>query len=184
MSQRRQRADSPDEHRGESTHSVAQQRERSTAIEQLLISGVSRSRIEGLMRERYEMSSGAVRGVIERVRRRWAEEERESRLHYKEMAMRRLYGHIAEARKAANWPAVAQLERLLAEMQGTREPMVVEVNASALLTESAAHVLSQMTPERRGALIAQQRELRALAASAAATRPVVETTAEPVEPKP
>lgn len=159
---------------GRTMLTAEQRRERSEAIERLLIAGVSPNRIKTLAQTQYGMSEGATRGVVERVRRRWAAEEQDTRATYKATAMRRLYGHIAEARAAKHWPAVAQLERLLAEMQGTKEPMEVALNINAALGESAARVVAQLPPEKLAALIAEQRELRRLAA--AATKPVVDTT--------
>lgn len=164
----------PGEERGTA---VQEQLERSMAIEQLLIAGVSRSRISTLMAQRYGLTDGQVRGHMERIKARWISEEKENRAMYKETAMRRLYGHIAEAKKAGNWASVAQLERLLAEMQGTREPVEVAVNVGSTVVEAAAHVLSGLTPEKIAALVSEQRRLLALAEG----KPVIETTAEPVE---
>jgi hypothetical protein len=171
-------AENPGERRiGQSNVSAAERQERSEAVERLLIAGVSPLRIKALVYERFGMSDGAVHGVVERVRERWRREEADSRATYKATAMRRLYGHIAEARASKHWPAVAQLERLLAEMQGTREPVEVAMNITATLGESAARVVAQLTPEKMAALIAEQRQLRALAAG----RQVIETTGVEVQ---
>lgn len=159
--------------------SPEQRRERESEIERLMIAGVSQSRTENAMRDRHGMSRHAVQSAMRRVRQRWVEEERENRPSYKNTAMRRLLGSIAEARGAKNFAAVAQLERLLAEMQGTREPIEMNVNVETTLPEAALQVAAQLTPERFDALVAEQRKLRALAA---AKIPIETTGTEKREP--
>lgn len=148
-----------------------ERRERDDAIERLLVAGLNRTRINSAMAERYGMSRSAVDNAIRRVRARWVEEERENRPSYKAAAIRRLVGHVAEARQAKNWASVAQLERLLAEIQGTREPMEVQVNLDISLPEAAMRVVAALPPDRFRALIDEQRRIRALAATT-----TVETT--------
>jgi hypothetical protein len=156
-------ATSPDQQRG-IVVSVEDRRKRTDAIENMLIAGISQSRIERVCREQFGMTKAAVGTYIVRIRDRWAVEERESRPFYKAQAMRRLYGHMAEARRDKNWAAIAQFEKLLSDMQGTKEPVEVNINVDATVTEAALHVVSTLTPERRAALIEEQRRLRQLAA--------------------
>lgn len=158
-------------------YSVDDRRRQLAGIERLLIAGVSVSRVEHAMREEFGMTPSATKRAIDAVRRRWTEEERENRAHYKAMAQRRIYGHIAEARKAANFASVAQLERLLAEIQGTREPEALQISVDATVSEAALSVISGLTRERIEALVAEQRRLRQLApAPPVASMPVVETS--------
>lgn len=144
--------------------SVAERRTRLDFIEKLLIAGIAIARIESACRDQFSMPKSAVSKCVEQVHARWADEERSNRLHYKTQAMRRLYGHVAEARKDKNWAAVAQLERLLADIQGTKEPLEVQLNVDATISEAVLHVVANLSPERRVALIEEQRRLRALAA--------------------
>lgn len=164
MSEVARTADSPDERRVRYVSPEAR-REQENEIERLLVAGVSQHRIEGAMLDRHQMTRTSTRAVMARVRRRWAEEERGNRPHYKATAMRRLLGHIAEARVAKNFASVAQLERLLAEMQGTREPVEVNLNVETTVTEAALHVIGKLTPEKFRALVEEQKRLRALAAT-------------------
>lgn len=168
----------PDERRGV-VISVAARRERMNAIEQLMVAGVSMTRIEDMCRDKFQMTKGKVRTYADLVRTRWAEEERANRPSNKAQAIRRCLGHIAEARRDKNWAAVAQLEKHLADLQGTREPVEVNLNIDATVTEAALHVVANLTPERRAALIAEQRALRALAA---AHRAPIDTTGIEVPP--
>ncbi len=121
------------------------------------------------------MTRTVVATYVARIREKWAEEERAARPHYKAQAMRRIYGHIAEAKRDKNWSAIAQFEKILSDMQGTKEPVEINVNIDATVTEAALHVVSTLTPERRRALIEEQRRLRALAAKP------IDTTAEVVD---
>ena len=76
------------------TVTVVMKRERMDVIEQLMIRGVSPSKIEKACAERFKMSRGAVAKYIDALRSQWAEEERSSRLTNKTTAQRRLYQHI------------------------------------------------------------------------------------------
>lgn len=164
--------------------SPEQRRERELEVERLMIAGVSQTRIEGAMRDRHGIGKSSVHSTMARVRRRWAEEERENRPSYKNTAMRRLLGTIAESRSAKNFAATAQLERLLAEMQGTREPIEMNVNVETTLPEAALQVAAQLTPEKFAAIVAEQRQLRALAAAKVTVDTVGTEKREPDERKP
>lgn len=171
IDQRQYAAATPEERRGVVV-SVLDRRERMHALEQLMIAGVSMSRIEDMMRDKFSMPRGKVRQYVDAVRAQWAEEESRARPTKKAQAIRRCLGHIAEARRDKNWAAVAQFEKHLAMLEGTYEAVEVNLNIDATITEASLHVIANLTPERRAALIAQQRELRALAAA----KPVIDTT--------
>lgn len=178
--QRQYAAASPEERRGVVV-TVEERRARTEVIERLLIAGVSMTRIEDTCKERFSMSAGKVRQYIEQVRARWAEEERQQRPHNKAAAIRRVLGHIAKAASDKNWAAVAQLEKHLADLQGTKEALEVHLNIDATVTEAALHVVANLTPERRAALIGEQRRLRELAARAAPGQASIEAEGVAVE---
>lgn len=138
-------------------------REQMDAVEQLLVAGIPVSRIEKEAKQRWGLTAARTKRLIDRVRARWAEESRAERPHWKAQAIRRLYGHIAKARGEGQWNAVAAFERLLAEMQGTKEPVEIQLNVDATVTEAALHVVSRLTPEKRAQIVAEQRRLRELA---------------------
>lgn len=170
IDQRRYTAASPSERRN-----VVVTREeikkRTEYIEALMIQGVPLSRIESSAKTSFSMSRNQVATYMTRIREKWSEEEQKARPHYKAQAMRRILGHIAQAKGDKNWAAVAQFEKLLAEMQGTKEAVEVHLNVDVQTTEAVLHVISGLSPERRTALIEEQRRLRALAA-AVTSRPV------------
>lgn len=145
-------------------------REQHDVIEQWLVGGVSLSGIEKAAKKRWGIKGSRVRRIVDKVRGRWIEETRAERPHWKAQAIRRVYGHIAAAREASQWNAVAQFERLLAEMQGTKEPLEIALNVDRAVSEAALHAVAQLSPERIRQIADEQRQLRLLAA-----RAVIET---------
>lgn len=66
----------------------------------------------------------------------------------------------------ALYGAIVRCEELLSEVEGTREPVTVNVNQT--ITQAAVTVIANMTPERTQALLDRARERRALAEAARA----------------
>jgi hypothetical protein len=145
---------------------VEVKRERLDVVEQLMLRGVSQNKIEHVCKEKFNIGRLVARKYMAEIRDRWADEERVSRPSYKAQAMRRLYNHIQKARDTDNWAAVAQLERLLSDIQGTKEPVEVNMNVDARVTEAALHVVATLTPERREEIIERQKRLRLLSTKA------------------
>ncbi len=163
---------------------VEQRRERMDLIEQLMVRGVGVSKIEKACAERFGMKRGVVMKYMERLREQWAEEERVSRPTNKATAQRRLYQHIQKARDADNWAAVASLERLLSDIQGTKEAVEVNVNLEAMTREATLHVIANITPEMRERILSEQRKLRELAAKVDASAAIPSVTPDIVlEPR-
>jgi hypothetical protein len=106
------------------------------------------------------MAPATVRRTIARIRKRWAEQDEEHKHEYRLAQMRRLYTEIGEARRAKNYGAVAALERLLADVQGTREPERVAVDVRATLRNAVEVTLDGMTPQRMAELATAYRERR------------------------
>jgi DNA polymerase/3'-5' exonuclease PolX len=151
--------------RGESRIvTMEQRRERLDLIEQLMVRGVGATKIEKACAEKFGMPRSTVLKYMERLREQWAEEERVTRPTNKATAQRRLYQHIQKAREADNWAAVASLERLLSDIQGTKEATEVNVNLEAMSREATLHVIANITPEMREKILGEQRRLRELAA--------------------
>lgn len=157
------------------------------AIEQLMIAGVSQNKIEEVCKEKFGLTRGKVKEYANVVRQRWADEEREARPTYKQQAMRRILGHINASAKDGNYAAVAQFERLLSEMQGTKEAQDVNINLNVATSQAMLHVVSTLTEDQRAKIIQLQRErlgaegVRALVEAAKPQPAVVETTGEAAE---
>lgn len=143
---------------------LEQKRERLDVIEQLMIRGVGTNKIEKACAERFGMTKGAVARYVAHLREQWAEEERQARPTNKATAQRRIYQHIQKARDADNWAAVASLERLLSDIQGTKEAIDINLSIDADVREAAIHVITSLTPEQRAEILEEQRKLRELAA--------------------
>jgi hypothetical protein len=160
---------------------VEQRRERLEVIEQLMIRGIGTSKIEKACADRFGMNKGAVARYMSHLREQWADEERQSRPTNKATAQRRIYQHIQKAREADNWAAVASLERLLSDIQGTKEALEVNLNVDANVREATLHVIANLTPEKRAEILAEQRKLRELAAMVdpSAVKPIVVPDALP-----
>lgn len=157
---------------------VDERKQRFELIEGLMVAGLSQEQIAKATGKSFGMTKHQTMLYIARIRDRWAEEEKEARPHNKTQATRRIVGHIAEARRDKNWSAVAQLEKLLSDMQGTKEPTEINVNVDATLTQAIVSVVSNLTPERRAAMIEEQRRLREIAGKPVV---VIPTTAESVQ---
>ena len=72
-----------------------------------------------------------VHRLLAEIKDQWAHDDAEQAPRLKAMAVRRLLGSIQSARADKAWTAVASLERTLADIQGTREPVRIEVDVTA-----------------------------------------------------
>lgn len=79
--------------------------------------------------------------------------DREALPLLKQKQVQRLHGHISKAEKAQSWNAVASLERLLAQVQGTLEPLQVNVHVDAQVRDAVAGVLGSMSAAQLDALL-------------------------------
>jgi hypothetical protein len=122
--------------------------ERRKVISALMAAGVEEEVIKAETAKRFDMTGRATKMAMGLVIKAWAETDVEQRPHKRLMAEKRLQGHVAAARAAKAWGAVASLERLLAEIQGTRQPDEVHVTVEAEVRENVAVVVQQLTPER------------------------------------
>jgi hypothetical protein len=68
---------------------------------------------------------------IARVKKRWADEDAETRPEVKKQAIRRQFSHIRRAVQKGNLSAVARHEKLLGDIQGVFAPIKVEATGAA-----------------------------------------------------
>lgn len=133
-----------------------ERQKRMEAIESMMIANLGSSTIYAEMRKPpFDMKKSAVDRYMSTIRDQWQDEEREKRPHNKQQAMRRITGHIIRAREKGNFAAVAQFERLLAEMQGTLVPTEHVIHVNGRESEAMTAVLAGLTEERRRELIAK-----------------------------
>jgi hypothetical protein len=152
--------------------------ERRKMLLQLLASGVDRREIVEVMRQKRGMTKGAVLALLGRVEDELREEDREVTPLIRAKQVRRLHTHIARAVSDKSWNAVASLERLLAQVRGTMEPVQVNVNIDATVREAVVHVLGAMPPDALSALIDGHEHALSTAEHG---RSLVETTGEDAE---
>lgn len=131
-------------------------------IEEMLAHNIHTSDIcEVMCDDPWNMTRATVKNSILRIRQKWREVDQERRADHKLMAQKRLLADIAAARKSKAWNAVASLERLLADIQGTKEPIRIDVDVNETVRESIEVSLANMTPEMVRAFAQRHRERRA-----------------------
>lgn len=153
-----------------------QRRARLMAVEQMLTLGVTPQQMEATLKAQYDMGPAKVASYVGQVRARWAAEGEQDRAQLKKAAIRRIQQHIRGAVAKGQFSAVAQLERLLADIQGTKEAVEVNLNVSTTVTEAVIGIVTGMTAEEQAALIEEQKRLLQRAENA----PVVVIEAEGV----
>ena len=144
-----------------------------SVVEQLVLATQSRPAITKAMRERFGVGSLRVLRLVARVQERWKQEDQEARPAYRAAAMRRIERYIAQARgerapdgtwrTKPDYPALARFESLLADIQGTRAPVQVDVSVDVRVSASLQAVIASLTPEQCAERLAAARERRALA---------------------
>lgn len=92
-----------------------------------------------------------------RVTDQWNEEDPKTIAARRSRALRRLYKDAERARGAGNWSAVRAIEDLIAKMEGTLAPIVVDVNQR--VTVALDTVIRSMSPEEMTRRLAARREL-------------------------
>ena len=158
----------PKGHRGaadkQRTRAAAARRSRISKVEQLerrkVLIGLMVNRIDPLeverqMHDRFGMKPRQVKRLQRELERDLQEEGKELLPLLKAKAVNRLHAHIIKASRDASWNAVSSLERVLADIQGTREPVQVNVRVDARVQEAVVHLLSSVPPEQLDALAAQ-----------------------------
>jgi len=128
----------------------------------MMLDGVADQVVIDVVSRQFDKAEATIKDDIKHIRRRWTEEDDEQRRTYKSSAMRRIQGHISEARKDRAWGAVSSLERLLAQIQGTLEP--VQVNVEFVARQALADYISNLSDEELDALELEQKELERKAA--------------------
>jgi len=162
--------------------SAAESHHQSELIEDLMTRmGVfTISKLQGACEQKFgrRPSASRVNKLIKAIQARWATEDAENRPSIKAQSIRRVYDHIRRARghegrpgqgtpgqpgyvapvspSAPKWSAIARFEELLADFQGTREPLRVSLEVQ--MTEALMNVIASMTPEQVHAALEEEKE--------------------------
>ena len=155
-------------------------------VEDLMVQGASTSQIIRLARAKLYIGEKRIRRLIERVKETHAKEDAEARQEWKAAQIRRLHTYRQQASgrrgpdgswiERPDFKAVVALERLIAQICGTLEP--VEVRVDARYTEAMLHVVSNLTSESAAELLAEAREQERLAEAARKLLPAVVDSSE------
>jgi hypothetical protein len=125
----------------------------------MFANGVDRIAIIAECRKRFGIGKTITLNLLAEVLKEWGRIEDERRPHHRIAQIRRLQSHIAAARSDKKWAAVANLERLLAQILGTLEPLEVRVKADVVVKESLELAVSSLTHDQIRELANRQREL-------------------------
>lgn len=128
------------------------------------------------MNQLFDMSESASTQLRVKVEKELLAFERESTSMSRQRAVQRLLGWLEEAVKDRSWTAVHGLENVIAKLQGTYEPTMVNVNVDGVIKASVEAVVSGFTAEQLEALLTT--------GELPGERPkkqLVQTTAEPVK---
>lgn len=131
-------------------------------VERMMLDGVADPIIQEVLSRQFDKSESTIKGDIHKVRNRWGQEDDEQRRTYKSSAMRRIQSHITNARRDKAWGAVSSLERLLAQIQGTLEP--VQVNVEFVARQAFADYITNLSDDELDALTLEQKEMERKAA--------------------
>ena len=148
-------------------YSIVEVREQLRAVEGLLIQGATHGQIVRAMKK-FAVPCGEKRAtnLIERIKTQWAQEDDAVRAVKKAAAERRLIQHIENAKgdvaddgtyKNANFQAIGRFEQLLADLQGTREPVKVQLDLQ--VSVAVAQLVATYTPEQVTRAITEMAQL-------------------------
>lgn len=134
-------------------------RKRRIVLSRLMSSTISDDEIYEMMNNTFGLKRHAVRSMMNDVFSQWSEESKTRAPYKKHAQVRRLHSEIQKAVKDASWSAVANLEKVLAMVEGNFEPLEINTPASDRLGEAVLTVLGEMDPRRVRSLIDKGRVL-------------------------
>jgi len=127
--------------------------ERRVYLAKMLASQYDQQEIYTFMAERFKMNAAAVDRMELAIYEAWDLEDSKRSRHMKTAAVRRLHGHVRSATKAGNWAAVANFERILANMLGLNAPLEVRSQSTVTHASAAMVLMEKLTPAQRRELL-------------------------------
>ena len=137
---------------------VEQARERRALMTAALANGISRDAIVQQFENKYGMNPDSVGALMADVRAMWDDEDAEAARYAKGAARRRITGHIREASKDRKFTAVANLEKVLADVEGTNvndDELPADLNSR--LSDAVLHILGAAETKDVRIMIESQR---------------------------
>ncbi len=143
-------------------------------VEDLMIQGTQPARMRQILQGQGwpKISKTRVDLLVERVRERWIQERAKTRDADREAAVRRItrFRTWAAGERSAdgkswvekpNHAAIVQYERILMDLQGTREPLKIDITAT--YTEAMLAVVARLEGDEASKLLDEAREQERLA---------------------
>lgn len=121
----------------------------------ILANNVPREMACELLGRQFGMTRGASRRLLDKITHELVDADRESLPLVKAKQVSRLHAHIVDARRDKSWNAVAALERLLSQVQGTLEPMQLRVNVDVQVRDAVAGFLSSLSRPQLDSLLTE-----------------------------
>lgn len=151
---------------------VEQQRERRAVTSGMLAQGAGADAIVTALGSKYAMSPRQAQDLVTEVRAMWDDEDAEAARYARGAARRRLMQSIREANKDRKFTAVANLEKVLADVEGTNakeEEQPIDVDSR--LTEAVLHQLQLEDTKGLRIIIESQRSIIELGARDGTVQP-------------
>lgn len=126
-------------------------------VESCIVQGLTTSRIYSLAIKEFGCTKVIIDKCIQAVSTKWAKEETVRRPMWKAAAMERMQRAIRKATEESNFAMVARFEGLLAEMQGTKAPIELNVNHTQQI--AMVNVILDMTPSDMQEALEEIKEL-------------------------
>jgi hypothetical protein len=137
---------------------------RRQVLSRIMWSGLSDDDIYEIMgrprdQDGFGMDRDQVKKLIDEVYAMWATEKAAREPYIKELSINRILDHIRKAGKEGSWTAVANMEKVLAQILGTYEPVEVVQHTSARIDEAVLKVLGETEESELRRMIADERKL-------------------------
>ncbi len=154
-------------------YSLAEAKLQFEEVEGLLRNGSAPSQMHRILRMKWPtLTKSRVGLLVTRVKDEWASESAQTRSSDRDAAIRRIHGYrqhaagewSAELKRWARQPdhkALAKWEMLLMALQGTREPIAIDV--THVYTQAMLQVTSRLEGDEASEMLAEAREQERLA---------------------
>ncbi|TXH13724.1 MAG: hypothetical protein E6R03_10850 [Hyphomicrobiaceae bacterium] len=127
-------------------------------VERCIVKGISTTNIKRMIKAEYGVSAKVTEDLIALVSDRWAGEETIRRPLYKQAAIERISEVLNEAYSSGDHRVALQFERLLSDIQGTKAPIEISVNAT--ITTALMNVVNDLDQDSITAIIEEQTRIR------------------------
>jgi hypothetical protein len=127
---------------------------RERAIEEMLALGMNREQVLAACSREFEMPSRTVDDYVERIRKAWAEEAARTRPERREAGRARLLLLREDLKRWKQGGPLVALERLLCDIDGTKEPEAVRIEADVKATPLETEMSEEAIAEEMAELVA------------------------------